>query len=39
MTELEITDFYRRFGVKAVGNLGMPRLFDLENWAAPKNAI
>lgn len=39
MTELEITDFYRRFGVKAVGNLGMPRLFDLENWAAPKNAV
>ena len=39
MTELEIADFYRRFGVKKVGNLGMPRLFDLENWAPPKNAI
>lgn len=39
MTELEISDFYRRFGVKNLGGLALPRLFNLENWAAPKNAV
>lgn len=39
MLQLEQTVFYRRYGVRNLGQLMMPRMFNLENWTLPINSI